>query len=85
MNFFYSSINEIFINIIVFTTVILLNYNKEEKKMEEKNVLRRGKKETKDVVITIRITKRLSKWMRDKNYSPSGLLMEACKEFGFKE
>ena len=36
------------------------------------------------VQINIRITKDLSKWLKEKDYSPTGIFMEAVKDLGYK-
>ncbi|MBW1973938.1 MAG: hypothetical protein JRI44_14055 [Deltaproteobacteria bacterium] len=43
------------------------------------------KKPVKGTQIGIRISKRLNKWMRDNNYSPTRIFMEAVKELGYKK
>lgn len=50
--------------------------------MELKNIQR---KELKTIVISIRTTKKDSKWMRDKNISPSKLFHEALNELKEKK
>jgi len=51
----------------------------DEKKIIKKNLPR------KSVPINIRITKKLSTWLKEKNFSPTGIFEEACKDLGFKE
>lgn len=43
------------------------------------------KKPKKTIAVSVRITPRLSKWIKDNNYSPTGIFVEACKELGYKE
>jgi len=43
------------------------------------------KKELRDVIITVRVTKSMSKFMKDNEYSPSQIMIEAIKMLGFKE
>ena len=43
-----------------------------------------GRKELRDVKLCIRITRSMSKFMHDKEISPSSLFIEALKEVGFK-
>ena len=43
------------------------------------------KAELRDVVITVRMTKGQSKFMKDHRYSPSKVLIEALKMLGYKE
>ena len=38
-----------------------------------------------NIQVSIRITKSMSKWLRDKKYSPTGIFLSACEELGFKE
>jgi hypothetical protein len=49
---------------------------KKDKKHVKKNA---------NVRVGVRITKDLSKWLKKKNYSPTGVFHEACKELGYKE
>jgi len=44
---------------------------------------RNGQK--KSVHITIRVTPQISKWLRENNYSPTGIFNEAIKMLGYKE
>ncbi len=39
----------------------------------------------KDIQISIRVDKNLSKWLRDQDLSPTGIFMEAVKELGYKD
>ena len=43
------------------------------------------KKELRDVIISIRITRNMSKFMKDNELSPSQIMIEALKSLGFKE
>ena len=43
------------------------------------------KKELRDVIITVRVTKSMSKFMKDNEISPSMLVIEALKDVGYKE
>ena len=56
--------------------------------MNEKNCLRqKGYKpehKRKTLQVTIRITQEVSKWLRDKKYSPTAVFNEALKELGYK-
>lgn len=45
--------------------------------MEIKNV---QKRERKSVVMSIRITKKVSAWMKEKNVSPTAVFNEAIKD-----
>ena len=42
------------------------------------------KTELRDIVITVRISKSMSKFLKDNNYSPSQVMIEAIKMLGFK-
>ena len=50
--------------------------------MEKTNVM---KKETKSVLITIRITKHKKQWINEQKLSPTMIFNEAVKELGYKE
>lgn len=43
------------------------------------------RKTSKEVPVSLRITKELSNWLKEKNYSPTSIFLEACKELGYKE
>ncbi len=54
--------------------------------MNKKNITNdRGKVQGQNasVRINIRITLELSKWLKDKKYSPTGIFQEAVKELGY--
>lgn len=54
--------------------------------METKNITRKDKKPyRKDIVISIRISKEASKFLKEKNYSPTLIFYEALAELGFRE
>ena len=38
-----------------------------------------------NIHVSIRITKPMSVWLKDKKYSPTGLFLAACNEMGYKE
>lgn len=44
-----------------------------------KKIIKR-KSEKKSVVLTLRITKTESEWLKKKNYSPNGIFREALKD-----
>ncbi len=52
--------------------------------MEINKIKRKKGKENKTVQLNIRVTPRLSKWLKEKDYSPTGIFYEAVKELGFK-
>ncbi len=55
-------------------------------KEDDINIDRRKKQgEKANIHISIRVTKTLSEWMKDKKYSPSGIFLAAVRELGFKE
>ena len=37
------------------------------------------------VQINIRTTESISKWLKEKQFSPTAVFLEACKELGYKE
>ena len=45
-----------------------------------KEKLKRSYKEKKSLVLSIRITPTISRWLRDNNYSPTGIFNEAVRE-----
>lgn len=53
--------------------------------MDINKIKRRNGDKKKTVLITIRITPKMSKWLKEKDYSPTGLFYEAVKELGYKE
>lgn len=69
-----------------FTRLNLLNgYG--GKKMNINNIKQDRKKKpgaTASIQINIRITPQLSKWLKGKQYSPTGIFQEAIKELGYK-
>lgn len=54
--------------------------------IDKERILKKNiKKETKSIVVQIRITPTLSKWLADQKISPTGLFYEAVREVGYKE
>ncbi len=53
--------------------------------MIDKIKIKRRKPSEKRISISMRITQAQSKFMREKNYSPTGIFNEALVELGFKE
>jgi hypothetical protein len=51
--------------------------------MDRQNIL--VKRAIKTKPISIRISYEHFKWMKENNYSPTGILLEASKDLGFKE
>ena len=47
--------------------------------------IKRRKTNKKSILISIRITPELSKWLKEKDYSPTGIFYEALKELGWEE
>jgi hypothetical protein len=43
------------------------------------------KKSRKTIIMNIRITPEISKWLKEKEYSPTAIFYEALKELGYKE
>ena len=50
-------------------------------KMNKENCKR---KELRDVIITVRITKTMSKFMKDQELSPSQVMIESLRQLGYK-
>lgn len=50
--------------------------------MDENKIKRRKAVKTK--ILTIRVSPGMSTWLSENNYSPTGILHEACKELGYK-
>ena len=48
-----------------------------------KDKITRGK--PRRISVSMRITKRMSEFLNENNYSPTGIFMEAVKDLGFKE
>ena len=53
-----------------------------ENKIEKTNCKR---SELRDVTISVRVTKNMSKFMAENKFSPSKVMIEALKMLGFKE
>ena len=53
--------------------------------MDLGKIKRRKGNNNKSVLISIRITPKMSKWLKDKDYSPTGIFYEAVKELGWEE
>jgi len=51
--------------------------------MDETKIMKRNQPR-KVIPINIRITKNLSNWLKEKRYSPTSILVEACFELGFQ-
>lgn len=52
--------------------------------MKAEDVKRKPKEQRKTIPINIRITKHLSKWLKEKNYSPTAIFENAVKELKYK-
>lgn len=53
--------------------------------MEKKNCVRKGKDPArKDIVMSIRVNRAMSEFMKKENLAPSMIFYEALKELGFK-
>ena len=51
-----------------------------------KNLIKKTPKPgVKNVIISMRVTTHIKKWLKEKNYTPSALFYEALKEIGYKE
>ncbi len=64
----------------VHTLVYTMDMNKIKRRKEKG----KGKRD-KTVRISVRLTPALSKWLKEKDYSPTGIFYEAVKEIGYKE
>ena len=53
--------------------------------MDISKIKRKNGNNKKSVLLTIRVTPKLSKWLKEKEYSPTGIFYEALKELGYKE
>jgi hypothetical protein len=53
--------------------------------MDINKIKKRNGNNNKSVLITIRITPKMSKWLKEKDYSPTGIFYEAMNDLGFKE
>ena len=47
--------------------------------------IKRKNNGNKSIVLSIRITPKMSKWLKEKDYSPTGIFYEAVKDLGFEE
>lgn len=50
--------------------------------MNEENVIRRPGRM--NVSLSIKISREASKWLKDNNYSPTGIFKEGIKDLGYK-
>lgn len=46
----------------------------------DKEKIKRSYKEKKSVVLSLRITPSISKWLKENDYSPTGIFYESLKE-----
>ena len=53
--------------------------------MDIEKIKRNDNGQKKSVHVTIRITPKMSKWLKEKGYSPTGIFNEAVKDLGYKE
>jgi len=64
----------------------VVGVSREEIKMDmEKCKLRTKPEEKKCISISIKITPRMSAWLKEKEFSPTGIFYEAVKDLGFEE
>ena len=42
-------------------------------------------KRKKTMIVTIRISQKASKWLKERDYSPTAIFNESLKDLGFKE
>ena len=57
-----------------------IKYNGEKTKMDMKNIQRKERNKLFTVVLTMRITKEDSEFLREKNISPQGLFRESISD-----
>ena len=48
--------------------------------MDIKKIIKRKQTNKKSITLSIRITPEISRWMKEKNYSPTGIFMEAVSD-----
>ncbi len=53
--------------------------------MDKSKIRRRRNGARKNILINIRINKKLSEWLRAKDYSPTAIFYEAVKDLGFED
>lgn len=53
--------------------------------MKKENCIKREKTEKKKIIVAIRITKKVSKWLKDENLSPTAIFYEGLKDLNCKE
>ena len=51
--------------------------------MDIKKIKRRHR-ERKEILINIRITRSMSKWLKEQDYSPTAIFYEAVKDLGYQ-
>jgi hypothetical protein len=47
--------------------------------------IKKRKKSRKSIIMNVRITPEISKWLKEKEYSPTAIFYEALKELGYKD
>ena len=53
-------------------------------KIDDPELQRHIKREPKTIVLSIRITPTISKWLKEKNLSPTGVFYKALNELGYQ-
>lgn len=53
--------------------------------MDKDAIMRKPRKTGPKVNVNIKVSRAASEWMREKNYSPTGIFFEALKDLGFVE
>ena len=48
-------------------------------------IKRKNGNHKKSVLLTIRVTPTISKWLKKKDYSPTGIFYEALRQLGYKD
>ena len=53
--------------------------------MDIDKIKRRNGNHRKSVLVTIRITPKMSKWLKSKDFSPTGIFYEAVRDLGYRD
>jgi len=53
--------------------------------MDINKIKKKKRKSRKSILITIRITPEMSKWLKGEDYSPTGIFYEAVKDLGYNK
>ncbi len=53
--------------------------------MDLNKIKRKNGNHRKSILVTIRINKSMSKWLKEKDFSPTAIFYEAVKDLGYEE